>query len=961
LNMRIFFSALFMIVLLLPPVAGYVDLPFVPSTATGTAAPGWQPGALGDPDYYAAWQRYFKDRTAPLPWLTTAKRWLDVNVFAMTDSPGVHVGRDGWLYTQASVEDYRKNACGSRPHVHRLITVLQTVSDLVHASGRRFIVSVVPDKSTIYPEFMDAVPREAGCGQSLFDIWREEQTRTPLDDFVSLTPVLQDAKKQGTPLYSRTESSWTSAGAAVAARTLLDALFANRPSPPGDDDLTPRVPGYVPGNGPAQADTDTGQPAQKHLSAVLVYGGPEAGQLLPLLVHRFDRIDLIATDTVPSRNHQENIADYEAVVLMIPEARLADLRIDLDRWCEMLSADTLASAQESIPLYTIHAFQQISIDVGHAPLTIKSMGPHAFFELPALPGSWGSTLRILKLELETPHADQLTWMDDGEPPLTGQLTVRPGEIRHYVALPRRPSVRLRINPGRQAGIFRLSHAVILEFNLGDSSGRAPIRESTQAVIHAPDNTPAAAADAVVHPAGTVASPEPRLTTAGVSPSSEAPAPLPSVVLHDVEEGRIFQRTGRSADIVVSGTYSGTVGSIEARVVRDGNDQTVVPWTVIDSSPKDGIFMGILREVPQGGWYRVAVRAGNRHEALDLGKARWGVGMLVACIGQSNMEEWFHSGHDLKPHPLAGVHRNGQWQAEGLTGNGAIAFANRLIGKLAIPVGLLDYAVNGSGLRREADWGTGYWADQSETGIYRRFIRGVADAGGSVEYVLWLQGEADAARGTISEQQYQATLTAFIEHQVRADIVNGSRLPDLPFLIIGMPKRPIGRDGPHQAVREAQWKVAEETPRCYLAATTLDLKNLGRQHLAPAAYATLGLRAAQTVLFLLDEARYYRGPAVAGARKVNDARIDIRLLQRGGNDFGPPAGITGWQVLSGAASVPIADVVRMDPRTIRIRLAMPAPGPVRLRYLFGAMPDARRPVRDNSSLELPLEPYEQVIR
>jgi hypothetical protein len=224
----------------------------------------------------------------------------------------------------------------------------------------------------------------------------------------------------------------------------------------------------------------------------------------------------------------------------------------------------------------------------------------------------------------------------------------------------------------------------------------------------------------------------------------------------------------------------------------------------------------------------------------------------------------------------------------------------------------------------------------------------------------MQGEADAARGIISERHYLQTLTTFIEQQVRKDIINGSTQPYLPFLIIGMVKRPIGRDIPHQAVRDAQWQAVQTIPQCYMAATTLDLKNLGRQHLAPEAYTTLGLRSAQTILYLLGEETYFRGPSVVGGFKTDPRTIEVRLMHRGGNDFSPKSGITGWQVMHGSKPISIEKVSRVDAQTLHIIMTDPVPGLIKLSYLYGAMPDTRHPIRDNSAMELPLEPFEQMI-
>lgn len=430
----------------------------------------------------------------------------------------------------------------------------------------------------------------------------------------------------------------------------------------------------------------------------------------------------------------------------------------------------------------------------------------------------------------------------------------------------------------------------------------------------------------------------------------------TLALNDFADGRIFQRQGRQADIIVSGVYTGTISGIEARVVRHGHDDAVVPWTLIDDAPGSGIFLGLLSGVPEGGWYALEVRAANDHTVLSNGQNRWGVGILMACIGQSNMKEWFFTGTDLAAHSLLRIYSDGGWHTLDERGNGAIAFGNRVIARTGVPVGLIEYAVNGSGLHRKADWGTGYWEDTRPDSIYRRFIDGVAVTGGRLEFVLWIQGEADAARGTVTAEDYQVALTRFVTRQVRRDIINGSRRSQLPFLVVAMVKRPDGRDAPHQAIREAQRAVSEQMSECYLAATTLDLENRGKQHLAPEAYTTMGHRVAQTVLYILGRENFYRGPLVAAVRQHGERALDVTLRHRGGTDILPETGITGWEVIDAAGVAPILNVSRQDSRTIRILLARALQERAEIRYLYGAEPDARRALRDNASPSLPLEAF-----
>ena len=70
-----------------------------------------------------------------------------------------------------------------------------------------------------------------------------------------------------------------------------------------------------------------------------------------------------------------------------------------------------------------------------------------------------------------------------------------------------------------------------------------------------------------------------------------------------------------------------------------------------------------------------------------------------------------------------------------------------------------------------------------------------------------------------------------------------------------------------------------------------------------------------------------------------------------------SGMTGWEVLANGSPIPIAQVYRHDPQTIRIVLEGSLTGKTEIRYLYGAMPDASRPALDNSALSLPLEEYQ----
>ncbi len=932
------FSLLFILMLILPTVLSLFGI----ASSAGpvkphTKAPSIEWRALLAPEYYQAWGNYVDGRLGMSKVLVKAKRWMDYRVFNMTDVREVFVGREGWMYPRTSVEQSRLGACGEKKRLRRMIFDLTALAHLAKLSGRRLIVTVAPDKTTIYPEYTGVVfPRSPDCRETIYDLFLDECKLAKVDWFVRLDDLLIKAKQPDNLLYDKTGAVWNQRGADIAAKALLAAVFkSEEPTPVNHHDLAALV--METSTAPLEPTAPTG----RHFSSAVLYGGMAMAELMPMLSRPFNRTDAIYSDTIPSSNHMENLSTYDVAMIVLDVPQLARLRLDLDRICQMLGIEPLADQENSIPLKTVSGQSHLSLKMEEKKLKIKSLGEGASFVLPSLPGSEPHTLRLLALDISAPNSDTLLWRIDGPSAIAGEKPIHKGENRLYFALPVQPSVRLHIHPGRQTGLYYISSANLLEYANGLSLVVSPETDTYKVPQPSqPGNTGMIEAAAPLSPIPTADD-----------------ATLPMVRLHDLEEMRVFQRTGSTADIVVSGTFQGHPQAIEARVSNHASKEWITPWTVIDSAPVDGVFMGILPEIPQGGWYRLSVRFSNAHEINDAGQSRWGIGMLVACIGQSNMKEWFHTGTDLRPHTLLSLHRDGHWMAMGDKGNGAVAFGNRLIGKLGIPVGLLDYAVNGSGLRKEADWGTGYWSDRSDDAIYDRFVKAVANAGGALEYVVWMQGEADAARATISENQYRSTLKRFIEQQVRQDIVNGSSRQQLPFLVVGMVKRPVGKDAPHQAIRMAQYKVTEALQECYLSATSIDLENMGRQHLSPSAYTTLGLRVAQTVLYLLGEESYYRGPSVFGAILVDDTTIDVRISHRGGSDFTPQRAISGWQVIGDGSTQPIAGVTRKGNTEIRIIMERSLDGPVTIRYLYGAMPDTDRSAHDNSPMELPLEPVE----
>jgi len=1022
--MRKILALIFVFILGLPMAAWMVGLDFgINVNKIGFEFPRPYGRALLDNEYYLSFDQYFNDSFSMRAPLIFVKSWLDYNAFRTTDAADVYVGRNGWLYHRKSVDDYRNRACGDDRDIEWLVLKLHALENMIEASGRRFFFIAAPSKVTIYPDFAGLASERNTCGQSRYDMLSDNLALHPLKSVVRLDEVFKEAKKRKPLLYDRAASDWNSLGAMVAAETFHRQVFDGDLSHPLLDyilsdglqpgDLKNRLLGLASDVEEKPFQRLSGSRRPGFLSGI-VYGDFFLRNLTPYLTQMFAQLDVVQADRIPSIKHNEDWRAYDIILIETSEARLESLRIDLDGIYAMLEDDAAIPVRTPLDLGTVLPVSQCSLELKPDGLEIKSLGSQSAFELQSLPASDESVFNVLKILMETPQPALMTIAYQTGAQHVAKKPLKAGLATVYLPLPYQKSTSLRFYPGTRTGLFVLRSAEILGFSKRSgieesleekvSVAIAPINDRVISKNANPDSSvsdspidtgiPEGLLDAASKGIGPneiasqnefiiETSASAKLESVGENetsntnisePVNDAPSdPVfsddakpflsseSSIAVTDFDDGQIFQRRGNSAKIVISGTYTGMLAGVEVRVVSAGSSEVIVPWILIDETPKNGIFMGVMPSVPQGGWYRLQVRDSENHAITSRGHNRWGVGILVACLGQSNMKEWFYIGDSLKGHPLLRKYTAGGWTELGGNGHGAIAFGNRIIERLGIPVGLLDFSKNGSGLRKEADWGTGYWEDTAPGSIYSRLVSGVTGAGGFLEFVIWIQGEADAARGTVTEQEYRSSLQSFITNQIRSDVENGSQHEYLPFLIVMMVKRPGGQDEPHQAIRNAQKYVAENLADCYLAATTLDLKNHGKQHLDPDAYIAMGRRVSQTVLYILGEETYYRGPAVSEVKPLDDRTIDIRIKHNGGSDFTPPSGITGWEILENGNLVSIEKIYRHDAQTIRVVIGHPIEDNAEIRYLYGATPDATHPVVDNSAMSLPLEEYHSEIQ
>ena len=470
---------------------------------------------------------------------------------------------------------------------------------------------------------------------------------------------------------------------------------------------------------------------------------------------------------------------------------------------------------------------------------------------------------------------------------------------------------------------------------------------------------------------------------GGSPGTvDVAAPNSTIAVSDFADYRVFQRDvgGTSRSVTVSGTYSNMDWSrIEARVLRHGTDAVVVDWTTIDPTPGGGTFSGGLT-VPQGGWYDIEVRALDSSGSViasSRGTHKWGVGMIILVIGQSNMSGrgrppftaatsdlavnysnagvWEHLADPYDDGSPAGAVDNDNDVISSSNAGGSMipSIANTLLQTFDFPIAFVPAAKGGSNLHVNASnygWAYRNPANHLDTStLYGQSITKAQSVGG-VELIIMHQGEADLSDGR-TEAQYEADFATMIGNY-RQDLYAG-----IPIFICQLGTVGAGTSAGATGIRSAQHDVDNGT-NVFMGATAMDLPRIDTWHYDTAALTVIGSRLANAIKYSFGRSTYYRGPSINSASFSDGSRnqVIVALDHRGGTDITPASGITGFEVFDNGSGVALQSAARAASDAVRLTLSrsISSGHTVTLRYLYGTTPTVSGLVKDDSPLALPLE-------
>jgi hypothetical protein len=196
-------------------------------------------------DFLSEYRKYYDDHFVLRNLLIKTNSLLHFILFRRSATPLVTVGKGGWLFMaeetpQRNETDYfRSVSLFGREELENWTRILEARRTWLSARGIEYLFVVVPNKSTIYPEFMpDYIHRVRKV--SRLDQLMDSLSLHSKVKILDLRPSLL-AAREVYPVYYKTDSHWNDFGAYTAYREIIryihDFYADEKPMPLSDFEI----------------------------------------------------------------------------------------------------------------------------------------------------------------------------------------------------------------------------------------------------------------------------------------------------------------------------------------------------------------------------------------------------------------------------------------------------------------------------------------------------------------------------------------------------------------------------------------------------------------------------------------------------------------------------------------------------------------------------------------------------
>ena len=216
---KIIYAAIFFGICAVPLAA----MPFVKSNAEIekkelTPMPALVKDGSINTDFSTQFESWFNDR---LPFRSQLLSGANLVKGEILTSPSSNVipGKDGWLFFEGCKADFMNTNAMTELKLRQTAVTLSLIQENVKAKDGRFLFVPMPNKETVYGEYMpDCYIRASGNNLSRLSLYLDEQGVNYLD----MTSLMKQNKQQG--IYHKRDTHWNYLGALIGYRGIMDAI-----------------------------------------------------------------------------------------------------------------------------------------------------------------------------------------------------------------------------------------------------------------------------------------------------------------------------------------------------------------------------------------------------------------------------------------------------------------------------------------------------------------------------------------------------------------------------------------------------------------------------------------------------------------------------------------------------------------------------------------------------------------
>ena len=166
---------------------------------------------------------YFEDHFAFRPHMVNANAWLQDTLLNQSATDQVILGDDGWMFFSGTMDDYRNENQLSDRGLNNAVHNLRIMQSYVQSKDSQFLLMIVPNKNTLYGEYM---PDYQLVGKGDGNL---ERIQPMLDEAgIAYVNLLEAFNKEDEVLYYKEDSHWTNKGAVLAYKNMMKAIQGKR-------------------------------------------------------------------------------------------------------------------------------------------------------------------------------------------------------------------------------------------------------------------------------------------------------------------------------------------------------------------------------------------------------------------------------------------------------------------------------------------------------------------------------------------------------------------------------------------------------------------------------------------------------------------------------------------------------------------------------------------------------------